>query len=52
LAHPHIKRPGWEALTPNVIREMDEIRIRIVYRIGSDILVQEYFIAQQEVVKY
>jgi len=31
---------------------MDEIRIRIVYRIGSDIFVQEYFIAQEEVVKY
>ena len=37
---------------PDVIREMNEIRIRIVYRVGSDIFVQEYLVAQQEVVKY
>jgi len=37
---------------PDVIREMNEIRIRIVYRVGPDIFVQEHLIAQQEVVKY
>src|SRR6266480_5886590 len=52
LAHPDIKRPGRESLAPNIVREMDKIRIRIVYRVGSDIFVQEYFIAQQEVEKY
>src|SRR4029077_16079076 len=52
LAHPDIKRPGRESLAPNIVREMDKIRIRIVYRVGSDIFVQEYLIAQQEVVKY
>ena len=30
---------------------MDKIKIRIVYRVGSDIFIQEHFVAQQEVVK-
>src|SRR4029077_9735611 len=52
LSHSGIERPGRQTVLPQIIGQMNERGIRVQYRIGSNVFVEQKFVAEQEVAKY
>src|SRR2546423_9728821 len=48
LPHPNVERPGREAVAPEVVREMNEVRVVTFQGVATDVAVEENAVAENE----